>query len=184
DIDNTLHSNLSLAYLLSFTVPYPMLATEYIQLKHKGFRRYANVYSYLNSNGVPLRNYTVATSLTTLVMWIELLLLLRFFSGPANYINISLSIIRRSSYVKIDNVADSYFSNFWGAIMTVYFWINGRWDQVRSMTVASILLITVMQNMLVAFMTSVFDDARASGRQAVLKFRAELIYEYETLEKA
>ncbi|GBC21435.2 hypothetical protein GLOIN_2v1867698 [Rhizophagus irregularis DAOM 181602=DAOM 197198] len=138
----------------------------------------------LNSNGVPLRNYTVATSLTTLVMWIELLLLLRFFSGPANYINISLSIIRRSSYVKIDNVADSYFSNFWGAIMTVYFWINGRWDQVRSMTVASILLITVMQNMLVAFMTSVFDDARASGRQAVLKFRAELIYEYETLEKA
>ncbi|PKK78263.1 hypothetical protein RhiirC2_730286 [Rhizophagus irregularis] len=38
--------------------------------------------------------------------------------------------------------------------------------------------------MLVAFMTSVFDDARASGRQAVLKFRAELIYEYETLEKA
>ncbi|PKY58989.1 hypothetical protein RhiirA4_481369 [Rhizophagus irregularis] len=67
--------------------------------------------------------------------------------------------------------------------MTVYFWINGRWDQVRSMAVASILLITVMQNMLVAFMTSVFDDARASGRQAVLKFRAELIYEYETLEK-
>ncbi|CAB4488474.1 unnamed protein product [Rhizophagus irregularis] len=103
----------------------------------------------LNSNGVPLRNYTVATSLTTLVMWIELLLLLRFFSGPANYINISLSIIRR--------------------ILCF---------------VASILLITVMQNMLVAFMTSVFDDARASGRQAVLKFRAELIYEYETLEKA
>ncbi|CAB4397489.1 unnamed protein product [Rhizophagus irregularis] len=64
-------------------------------LQHKGFRRYANVYSYLNSNGVPLRNYTVATSLTTLVMCIELLLLLRFFSGPANYINISLSIIRR-----------------------------------------------------------------------------------------
>ncbi|RIA85733.1 hypothetical protein C1645_741357 [Glomus cerebriforme] len=84
----------------------------------------------LNSNGVPLRDYTVAISLTTLVMWIEMLLLLRFFS------------------------------------------------------VASILLITVMQNMLIAFMTSVFDDARASGRQAVLKFRAELICDYETLEKA
>ncbi|PKY58988.1 hypothetical protein RhiirA4_550232 [Rhizophagus irregularis] len=41
-------------------------------LQHKGFRRYANVYSC---------NSTIATSLTTLVMWIELLLLLRFFSG-------------------------------------------------------------------------------------------------------
>ncbi|GES81134.1 hypothetical protein GLOIN_2v1867698 [Rhizophagus clarus] len=285
DISNIIHVNdkfsLNVRKIVNFILQtlffylgYYLLATEYIQLKHKGFRRYASVYKFfdcvavivpvclvisldffnpinldLNSNGVPLRNYTVAISLTTLVMWIELLLLLRFFSGPANYINISLSIIRRvfyffifmfiliiaiahSMYIllrspktinlepngqsyailsstsdaknlypditisqtfDVDNVTDNYFSNFWESIMAVYFWINGRWDQVDQWNflpveilcfVASILLITVMQNMLIAFMTSVFDDARASGRQAVLKFRAELICDYETLEKA
>lgn len=83
--------------VLFFYLGYYLLATEYIQLKHKGFRSYASVYKFfdcvaviipvglvisldffdpinldLNSNGVPFRNYTVATSLTTLVMWIEL----------------------------------------------------------------------------------------------------------------
>ncbi|CAG8793586.1 13014_t:CDS:2, partial [Acaulospora morrowiae] len=74
----------------------------------------------------------------------------------------------------------------------VYFWLSGRWDQLDQWNfipidilslAASLLLVTVMQNMLIAFMTGVFDDAKSSGKYAVLQYRAELISDYETLEK-
>ncbi|GBB96337.1 hypothetical protein RclHR1_02730009 [Rhizophagus clarus] len=251
--------------ILLFYIGYLRLAFEYLQLKYKGFRKYFTVYNFfdiisiimplclvislnfldLGVSDLTLRYYTVATSLTSLVMWIELLLLLRFFTGPANYINISVNIIRRvfyffvfmlifivaiahSMYIllrspnsigldpdgqnyalfntdteenvapnvtinqtfNVNQVSDNYFSNFWQSIIAVYFWTNGRWDQVDQWNflpvtilcfLASILLITVMQNMLVALMASVFDEACALGNQAVLKFRADLISDYETL---
>src|SRR4051794_37042795 len=72
-----------------FYLGYYLLATEFIQLKQKGFRRYTSIYKFfdcvavimpvslvisldffvpinsdLNTNGVPLRDYTVAISLT------------------------------------------------------------------------------------------------------------------------
>ncbi|CAG8653493.1 8318_t:CDS:10 [Dentiscutata erythropus] len=90
------------------------------------------------------------------------------------------------------SITDNYFSNFWKSIESVFFWINGRWDQLNQWNfipidivtlLASILLTTIMQNMLIAFMTGAFDDAQSSGEDAVLKYRAELIAEYETLEK-
>ncbi|GBC24973.2 hypothetical protein GLOIN_2v1867698 [Rhizophagus irregularis DAOM 181602=DAOM 197198] len=252
--------------IMLFYIGYLRLAFEYLQLKNKGYRKYINVYNFFDiisiimplslvislnflESGVDktkLRYYTVAASLTTFVLWIELLLLLRFFSGPANYINISLNIIRRvfyffvfmlifiiaiahSMYIllrspesidlvpdggqnfalfnavtgdniapnitidqtfDVDRVSDNYFSDFLQSIEAVYFWTNGRWDQVDQWNFlpvqalcffASILLITVMQNMLIAYMTSVFDEACALGNQAVLKFRADLICDYETL---
>jgi hypothetical protein len=89
-------TNLTLQ-IIFFYLGYYLLATEFIQLKQKGFRRYANIYKFfdcvavimplslvisldffvpinsdLNGGGVPLRDYTVAISLTTLIMWIEL----------------------------------------------------------------------------------------------------------------
>ncbi|RIA85730.1 hypothetical protein C1645_808118 [Glomus cerebriforme] len=227
-------------HIVLYYLGYLRLSVEYLQLKQKGLVISLRILNP-NENELILRSYTVATSLITFIMWIELLLLLRFFSGPANYINISISIISRVFYFfifmtivivaiahsmylllrspdlihlvpngqsftsvnlnpditinqtfDVNNVSDNYFSNFWQSIVAVYFWINGRWDQVDQWNflpieilcfVASILLITVMQNMLVAFMTSVFDDASTSGRQAVLKFRADLICDYETLIK-
>ncbi|CAG8462347.1 6024_t:CDS:10 [Dentiscutata heterogama] len=90
------------------------------------------------------------------------------------------------------NINDNYFSNIWKSIESVFFWINGRWDQLNQWNfipidivtlLASILLTTIMQNMLIAFMTGAFDDAQSSGEDAVLKYRADLIAEYETLEK-
>ncbi|CAB4406912.1 unnamed protein product [Rhizophagus irregularis] len=68
-------------------------------IRNDEFENFAENFTYEElMKNLQYQNYTVATSLTTLVMWIELLLLLRFFSGPANYINISLSIIRRVFY--------------------------------------------------------------------------------------
>jgi hypothetical protein len=30
----------------------------------------------------------------------------------------------------VNQVSDNYFSDFWQSIVAVYFWTNGRWDQV------------------------------------------------------
>lgn len=31
---------------------------------------------------------------------------------------------------EVGKVSDNYFSSFWQSIVAVYFWTNGRWDQV------------------------------------------------------
>src|SRR6185369_10630632 len=59
------------------------------------------------------------------------------------------------------STSDNPFSNFFTAIEASYFWINGDWTQrdiwdtwaikVLSM-IASIMLVSVMQNMFIAFM--------------------------------
>ncbi len=56
---------------------------------------------------------------------------------------------------------DNPFSNFLTSIEAAYFWVNGEWSQ-RSIwdywavdliaIVASLVLVTVLQNMLIAFM--------------------------------
>ncbi|GBC07558.1 hypothetical protein RclHR1_07530007 [Rhizophagus clarus] len=77
------------------------------------------------------------------------------------------------------------------SIEAVYFWTNGRWDQLDLddwsvdvfTLIGSILLVIILQNMLIAIMTSAFDDAKEVSRHAVLKFRAEMIADYETTEK-
>ena len=62
----------------------------------------------------------------------------------------------------VHKATDNYFSDFGHSVSAVYFWINGRWDQLDQWDfwpvtvlsfVASVLLIIIMQNMLIAFMT-------------------------------
>ncbi|CAH1764504.1 7090_t:CDS:10, partial [Entrophospora sp. SA101] len=251
---------------LFYYLGYYILASEIIQLFHEGFRRYISVYNFFDLASVvmPLVTYTcikliksneqsltqrltIAIAFTVLVMWIELFLLLRFFSGPGNYIYIVVNIMKNvwpfisfmlivvlgfghAMYIllkspqeigvepdgnqyhikstdpnvnslynnvlieqsfNLSNTNDNSFSNFAQSTKAVYFWINGRWDQLEQWDfwpvdvlsiLASVLLVIVMQNMLIAFMTGVFDDAKAESRHAVLKYRAELIADYETLE--
>ncbi|RHZ78120.1 hypothetical protein Glove_167g89 [Diversispora epigaea] len=247
---------------------YYLLASEIIQMKHNGIKQYISVYNFFDLASVIMpictytsglvihsgnattvaqeKEFTIAVAFTVLVMWMELFLLLRFFSGTGNYIYIIINIMKnvwpfiafmfivvlgfghamyillRNPYsiglvpngssfkvqninnddrfpdyqinqvFSVDQTSDNYFSNFAKSVQAVYFWINGRWDQLDQWTfwpidllafVSSVLLITVMQNMLIAFMTGVFDDAKDDGRHAVLLYRAELIAEYETLEK-
>ncbi|CAG8659515.1 11209_t:CDS:2 [Gigaspora margarita] len=92
----------------------------------------------------------------------------------------------------VNSVTDNYFSHFWKSVESVFFWINGRWDQLDQWNfipldilaiVASILLVMIMQNMLIALMTNAFEEAQSSGEDAVLRHRADLIAEYEILEK-
>ncbi|CAG8587113.1 9879_t:CDS:2 [Diversispora eburnea] len=199
---------------------YYLLASEIIQMKHNGIKQYISVYNFFDLASVIMpictytsglvihsgnttvaqeKEFTIAVAFTVLVMWMELFLLLRFFSGlipngssfkiqNVNN-NDELSDYQINQVFSVDQTSDNYFSNFAKSVQAVYFWINGRWDQLDQWTfwpidllafVSSVLLITVMQNMLIA---GVFDDAKDDGRHAVLLYRAELIAEYETLKK-
>ncbi len=61
----------------------------------------------------------------------------------------------------LESPTDNYYSNFVQSVIAVYFWINGRWDQLDQWNfwpvsllsiIASVLLVILMQNMLIAFM--------------------------------
>ncbi|CAG8626949.1 10292_t:CDS:2 [Funneliformis mosseae] len=94
--------------------------------------------------------------------------------------------------IDVNKPSDNYYTNFVKSIEAVFFWTSGRWDQldqwdfwpvdVYSM-IASILLVTILQNMLIAIMTGAYEEAKEDGRHAVLKYRAELIADYETVDK-
>ncbi|GBB84949.1 hypothetical protein RclHR1_11530001 [Rhizophagus clarus] len=86
---------------------------------------------------------------------------------------------------------DNPFSSFPTAIMAAYFWLNGDnvqrdhfdfWVIDLFTLIASIFIVTVLQNMLIAFMSGVYEKAETKGRQALLRFRANQIADYEALE--
>ncbi|POG66635.1 hypothetical protein GLOIN_2v1655143 [Rhizophagus irregularis DAOM 181602=DAOM 197198] len=94
--------------------------------------------------------------------------------------------------IDVKSISDNYFTNFVKSVESVFFWTGGRWDQLEQWNfwpidvysiIASILLVTILQNMLIAIMTGAYDDAKEIGRHAVLEYRAELIEDYETIEK-
>ncbi|PKC67883.1 hypothetical protein RhiirA1_508465 [Rhizophagus irregularis] len=81
---------------------------------------------------------------------------------------------------------DNPFSYYPTAMVATYFWLNGDFVQRDSFDfwavevfslIASILLVTILQNMLIAFMGGVYEEAATKGRQAL--FRANQIANYE-----
>ncbi|PKY51631.1 hypothetical protein RhiirA4_407588 [Rhizophagus irregularis] len=100
------------------------------------------------------------------------------------------NITLESKYDVVDK-NDNPFSSFSAAIMAAYFWLNGDmvqrdhfdfWVIDLFTLIASIFIVTVLQNMLIAFMGGVYLRAETNGRQALLRFRANQIADYEALE--
>ncbi|RIA84913.1 hypothetical protein C1645_858515 [Glomus cerebriforme] len=86
--------------------------------------------------------------------------------------------------------SDNPFSSFLTAIEAVYFWISGNWVQKDEFDfwaidvftlIASIFLVVILQNMLIAFMSGVYERAETKGRQTLLRYRANYIADYEAL---
>ncbi|RIA87165.1 hypothetical protein C1645_828188 [Glomus cerebriforme] len=86
--------------------------------------------------------------------------------------------------------SDNPFSYFPTAVVATYFWLNGDfvqrdefdfWAVELFSLIASVLLVTILQNMLIAFMGGVYEKAATKGRQALLRFRANQIANYEAL---
>ncbi|RGB37031.1 hypothetical protein C1646_695712 [Rhizophagus diaphanus] len=118
----------------------------------------------------------------------------------------SFSIVNTTTHEPIDmemdsqfdpsSASDNPFSNFLSSVEATYFWINGEWPQrddwnywaveVLSL-LGSVFIVTILQNMLIAFMgcgrrSGVYEEAAEKGRDALLRYRATLISDYEALE--
>ncbi|RHZ79973.1 hypothetical protein Glove_139g215 [Diversispora epigaea] len=187
--------------------------------------------------------FNSALAFTILVLWFELILLMRYFKSSGRYIYIIYSIsttiwpffafmliaiiafglamfilnnqndssLQIPTY-KIEDTSnsdlysnitikqdidkssrlDNYYSNPLSSIEAVFFWANGRWDQLDQWDypavdvlsiLGSIILVLIFQNMLIAFMNGAFDKANEAGFTAAYRYRAELTAEYEALEK-
>ncbi|POG75664.1 hypothetical protein GLOIN_2v1769895 [Rhizophagus irregularis DAOM 181602=DAOM 197198] len=112
------------------------------------------------------------------------------YSGIATDIstNETLNITLKSDFDPTSS--DNPFSSFFNAILATYFWISGdmvQRDQFDFWTVdvytliGSIVLVIVLQNMLIAFMSGVYEDAATKGRQTLLRHQANHIADYEAL---
>ncbi|CAI2170783.1 7251_t:CDS:10 [Funneliformis geosporum] len=94
--------------------------------------------------------------------------------------------------INVDDHAENYYSSFVYSIYGAYFWALGRWDQLENWDfwpvyaisiAASVLLVIIMQNLLITFMSGVYEIAKQNGKLAVLGYRADLIANYETVDK-
>ncbi|CAB5389616.1 unnamed protein product [Rhizophagus irregularis] len=82
------------------------------------------------------------------------------------------------------------FSAFFTSIEAAYFWIAGNWVQREQFDfwavdffalIASIFLVTILQNILIAFMNGVYSTAGTKGKQRLLRYQANHIVDYEAL---
>ncbi|RGB26308.1 hypothetical protein C1646_770586 [Rhizophagus diaphanus] len=115
------------------------------------------------------------------------------FSGTSTYpVNgQELNVTMKADFNPTD-WNDNPFSYFSTAIISIYYWLNGDFVQRDSFDfwavevftfIASVLLVTILQNMLIAFMSGVYETANTKGRQALLRFRANQIANYEALNQ-
>ncbi|CAG8710517.1 4976_t:CDS:2, partial [Funneliformis mosseae] len=166
---------LRLVLLLNFTI-YPdgtknqdinyhillfqLLPSEVVQFMQEDVRRYISIYNFFNLASIimPLATYTV-----------ELIRESRGDISPNQLKQLTIAI----------------------AFTVLVLWIE-RWNQLEQWNfwpislfsfITSVLLVIVIQNMLIVFISGVFDKVKSDGRLAVLKYQAKLIADYETLEK-
>ncbi|CAG8578963.1 9425_t:CDS:2, partial [Acaulospora morrowiae] len=87
---------------------------------------------------------------------------------------------------------DNPYSDFLTSMEYTYLWLGGNWSQeatwvfwaVQALSLlGSILLVTVLQNLLIALMGGVYSKASENSHSALLRFRADLILDYEILDK-
>ncbi|GES84543.1 hypothetical protein GLOIN_2v1769896 [Rhizophagus clarus] len=87
--------------------------------------------------------------------------------------------------------SDNPFTTFSGAIIATYFWISGNmvqrdqfdyWAVDAFTLIASIILVIVLQNVLIAFMSGVYEKAENKGRQTLLRYQANHIADYEAIQ--
>ncbi|PKY44325.1 hypothetical protein RhiirA4_513369 [Rhizophagus irregularis] len=86
---------------------------------------------------------------------------------------------------------DNPNTNFLDSLISSYFWLSGSyvqndtWDfwAVETLTLlASIFVVTVLQNMFIAFMGGIYSEADTQANNALLSFRADSVSDYEALD--
>ncbi|CAI2166632.1 8729_t:CDS:2 [Funneliformis geosporum] len=205
-------------FSLFFYIGYHLLATEFVQSRHEGLKRYFNIYNILDVVSVILAiitmiNYIsefifeekaiILKSFAILLLWLELHVILvkpelidlkpsgnKFM--VVNSKNPDFEGLTFEQVFDLNDPMDNYYRKLTYSVIGSYFWILGRWDQLEKWDFwpiyvisigASILIVIIMQNLLIAFMTGVYENARKNVKLAVLGYRADLVADYETLEK-
>ncbi|RHZ77967.1 hypothetical protein Glove_168g14 [Diversispora epigaea] len=117
-----------------------------------------------------LQNSDPVLAFTAFIMWIQLLCLSRYFECP-DVLSISLktllySDITINQIIDKSSQLDNYYSNFLSSVEAVFFWTNGRWDQLGQ-----------WNNLAVDFMTN------KEGHIVAYRHHARLIAECEAAEK-
>ncbi|PKK61033.1 hypothetical protein RhiirC2_718703 [Rhizophagus irregularis] len=113
------------------------------------------------------------------------------YSGNATNLstNETLNITLKSDF-NPKSSDDNPFSTFSTAMEAAYFWISGDWVQrddfeywaVDFFTlIASIFLVIILQNILIAFMNGVYTTAETKGKQKLLRYQANYIATFEAL---
>ncbi|CAG8753263.1 19308_t:CDS:2, partial [Rhizophagus irregularis] len=144
----------------------------------------------------PDSKLVVEISFSIFLIWIQFILFLRIKSDPNKNITIKNSTYSGSATNSLTNETlnitlksdfdpkssdDNPFSTFYTAMEAAYFWISGDWVQRDNFDywavdlftlIASIFLVIILQNILIAFM---------KGKQKLLRFQANCIADYEAL---
>ncbi|RHZ80110.1 hypothetical protein Glove_139g367 [Diversispora epigaea] len=117
---------------------------------------------------------------TALIMWLELLFLFRYFEVPGRFVYIFINILNTiwpffASMLSAD-LTSKYkpktISNLISSIKAVFFWTNGRWEELYQSDSYVGNLITIIGG--------AFDEANKKSRTAAHRYRTERI---EALEK-
>ncbi|CAI2167598.1 17997_t:CDS:2 [Funneliformis geosporum] len=158
---------LATSVVLFYFLAIHLLVTEAIQLRYRGFLLLKDP----ELAGIQTKDSTISGY------------------GINDTTNDKLEINLRSDF-NFTNRNDNPFSSFSTSIETAYFWINGDFIQrnlfdswvVKVFTyMASIFIVIILQNVLIAFMGGVYEEAVTKGRQALLRYRANQIADYEAL---
>ncbi|CAG8561905.1 6480_t:CDS:2, partial [Paraglomus occultum] len=185
-------------------------------------------------------------SMSTFIMWFQLLLLLRPFEAIGSYVFIISNIIshilpfltslfilvvafghamyvllhdptqiglspnvlrlgvntttsnggvEQTNYTVYQNynpqdVSDNSFATLWTSVLSSYNWMNGRWDNVDwnyypviiFTVIASLLLVIIMLNILIAIMADIYAAAKVFGKREILRLRARFVLDAENFE--
>ncbi|PKY61609.1 hypothetical protein RhiirA4_486818, partial [Rhizophagus irregularis] len=151
----------------------------------------------------------ILISITTLILWIEMLLWLRIFSVMAINIfifgNILKTIIPFFAFMFILIIAfahsiyilglhsmvtneDYPFHTIWESILSMYYLNSINLDTYDYLPlklfafIANIIIVLVLINMIIALMNDTFNKAREDGNLGLLMYRTELIDDFERLD--
>ncbi|GET65905.1 hypothetical protein GLOIN_2v865192 [Rhizophagus irregularis DAOM 181602=DAOM 197198] len=111
--------------------------------------------------------------------------------------HVFLLLLQHTDFSDLDDITPKTSSytiqnNFGTSFLSTYAWLRGSYPQqatwnfwaVEALTlIGSLFLITVVQNIFIAFIWNVYAEAFEKGRVALLRYRAELISDYEALDE-
>ncbi|CAG8763337.1 7913_t:CDS:2, partial [Gigaspora rosea] len=219
---------LTIANVISLYIGYYLFMSEMVQLKREKFARYANIYNFFDLVSIILpigivisrimkyndNTFQIATAFTMLIMYFQLLLLLRYFKAPGHYIYIITNILNKiwpffafmlivifgfghAMYILLSNPtvdpvksqfsvdsysiknatnssqnlypdiviqhdvdptspSSNYFSSLVMSVVAVFFWTNGRWDQLSNWDSTAINVMAILGSLILVLIFQMF----------------------------